>query len=226
MDAVAYLRVSGKGQVDGDGFKRQASVIASFARSRKIKVLEEYRDEGVSGTKPLADRPGLSRLLERVLSNGVRVVLVEQASRLARDLIQGELILRELRDAGLVVIAADSGADLSAGSDEPTAKLIRQVLGAVSEFEKSALVSKLRAARARIRRTRGRCEGVKPYGESEIERRALARLKQLARKPRGGKRRSLREIADTLTAEGFPTRSGRPWSRSTVHSLLGRTLKA
>ncbi|MFI5397922.1 MAG: recombinase family protein [Candidatus Binatia bacterium] len=57
----------------------------------------EYRDEGVSGTRDLDDREGLSDLLARIRSNGVRVVLVERADRLARDLIVGELILNQFR---------------------------------------------------------------------------------------------------------------------------------
>jgi hypothetical protein len=40
----------------------------------------------------------------------------------------------------------------------------RQVLGAVAQFEKAVIVSKLKAARVRKRRATGRCEGRKPYG--------------------------------------------------------------
>ena len=106
----------------------------------------EFRDEGVSGTKDLDDREGLSDLLARIRSNGVRVVLVERADRLARDLIVGELILNQLRELGVKVIAADGGTELTAGDDDPTRTLIRQVLGAVAQFEKAVMVSKLKAA--------------------------------------------------------------------------------
>ena len=58
----------------------------------------EFRDEGVSGTKDLDAREGLSDPLARIRSNGVRVVLVERADRLARDLIVGELILNQFRE--------------------------------------------------------------------------------------------------------------------------------
>jgi DNA invertase Pin-like site-specific DNA recombinase len=124
----------------------------------------EFRDEGVSGTKDLDAREGLSDLLARIRSNGVRVVLVERADRLARDLIVGELVLNQFRELGVKVIAADSGTELTAGDDDPTRVLIRQVLGAVAQFEKAVIVSKLKAARVRKRRATGRCEGRKPYG--------------------------------------------------------------
>ena len=50
------------------------------------------------------------------------------------------------------------------GNHDPTRTLIRQVLGAVAQFEKTALVSKLKAARQRVKRETGRCDGRKPYG--------------------------------------------------------------
>ena len=46
----------------------------------------------------------------------------------------------------------------------PTRKLVRSILGAVSEYEKSLVVLKLRGARVRMRVKKGRCEGAKPYG--------------------------------------------------------------
>src|SRR4051794_36695737 len=64
--AVSYLRVSGKGQVDGDGFERQRAAITRFANRNGLQLLAEYRDEGISGTKELEDRPGLAALLDRI----------------------------------------------------------------------------------------------------------------------------------------------------------------
>ena len=104
--AVSYLRVSGKGQVKGDGFPRQRKAVANYASSHRIEIVEEFTDAGVSGTKELEDRDGLTALMARVGSNGVGLVLVESASRLARDLMVGEIILRELAKLGVQVIAA------------------------------------------------------------------------------------------------------------------------
>jgi DNA invertase Pin-like site-specific DNA recombinase len=223
VKAVSYLRVSGKGQVDGDGFPRQRETIARYAKAAGFDLVDEYRDEGVSGTKDLDDREGLSDLLARIRSNGVRVVLVERADRLARDLIVGELILSQFRDLGVKVIAADSGTDLTAGDDDPTRTLIRQVLGAVAQFEKAVIVSKLKAARVRKRRADGKCEGRKAFGEKEGEAEVLAYIRKLYRKPRGGTRLSYAAIAERLNAEGIPSRTGRPWAPATVYGILKRS---
>lgn len=219
--ALSYLRVSGRGQVEGDGFPRQREAIATFARSNGFDVVQEFRDEGVSGTKELADRPGLAALIDRLESNGVRVVLVERADRLARDLMVNEVILDQFRRIGARVLSAD-GVDLTTGNEDPTRTLIRQVLGAVAQFEKTVVVLKLRAARERKRRQTGRCEGRKPFGTRPGEAAALERMRRLRRKPRGGERLSFAAIAARLNADGVPTRTGKPWAAGTVAGILGR----
>lgn len=224
--AVSYLRVSGKAQAgaDKDGFPRQQEAVAKFAQRNGYEIVDEFRDEGVSGTRDLENRPALAALIDRIASNGVRVVIVERADRLARDLMIGEVILREFAKHGATVLTAD-GQDLTAGSDDPTRKLIRQVLGAVSEFEKSVLVLKLRAARERKRARGERVEGVKPFGYFPGESVIIDRMRALRRKPKKGDRKSFAEIAAILNGEGIPTRSGRPWAAQTVGGILRREKK-
>jgi DNA invertase Pin-like site-specific DNA recombinase len=149
--------------------------------------------------------------------------LVENATRLARDLMVSEVILQQLRDAGCTVIDCDSGTNLIDESEnDPTRTLIRQVLGAVSQWQKQMDVLKLRAARERIRRSKGRCEGRKVYGSTPAEAAVLDRIWQLHRKPHNAPRRSLADIARILNDEGVPTRTGRQWSKSTLHQIIGR----
>lgn len=211
---AAYLRVSGQGQIEGDGFPRQREAIQSLLsrQGAQTPVPLEFRDEGVSGTRPLSERPGLLEALEslRIAPEGEpRVLIVEKADRLARDLVEGEMILRECRRLGIQVIEADSGQDLTSGDGSPTSTLIRQVLGAVAEFEKSALVSKLRAARSRKRATTGRCEG-QPPPDPEL-------VAQVRRWRSEGW--SLAEIARHLDDLGIKPRRGSKWSRSTVSRM-------
>lgn len=220
--ALAYLRVSGKGQINKGGFPRQRNTIRKYARAHGLEIVDEFRDEGVSGTKELEHRQGLAALLDYIESNGIQIVLIERADRLARDLMVGEVILGQFRELGVSVIAADSGVDLTTGDDDPTRTLIRQVLGAVAQFEKSIIVLKLRAARERTKQKTGRCEGQKPYGYYEGEDRIIKRIKQLYRKRPGEKRMGFRTIARQLDKEGIPTRSGAKWSDVVVKSILTR----
>src|SRR5262245_46264300 len=107
--AISYLRVSGKAQIDRDGFTRQHDTIVRYAKGAGYQVVDEFRDEGVSGTKELEAREGLSELFALIRANGVRVVLVERADRLARDLMVSEVILAEFRKLKVKVIAAADG---------------------------------------------------------------------------------------------------------------------
>src|SRR5688572_8986432 len=219
LKAVSYIRVSGKGQADGDGPERQRLAIARYAKSSPYALTGEYSDLGVSGTTELSERPGLAALLDQLESNGVRTVIVERADRLARDLMVQEVIVGQFRKIGARILTSD-GVDLTDEGDDPTRRLIRQVLGAVAEFEKRVLVLKLRAARERVRRRTGRCEGVKPFGSAPAEQAVIERMRQLHRKPAKGRRRTLVEIATHLNEEGHRNRAGREWSKAMVHHVL------
>ena len=177
MKAFSYLRVSGKGQVDGDGFDRQRDAIQKRAKAAGFEVVREFTDAGVSGTKDMDNRPALSELFAAIVGNGVRVVIVERADRLARDVMVGEILLSQFREEGVKVIEAESGIDLTADDpDNATATLVRQILAVVAQFEKTSIVAKLRKARARKRAEAGRCEGVKPFGTLPGEAAAVERI--------------------------------------------------
>jgi len=225
IKALAYVRVSSKGQAGADrgGFPRQRAAIDRYAKAHGLAVAETFQDS-ITGKTELDDRPGLAALLDRIESNGVQVVLIERADRLARDLLVSEVILGQFRDAGVTVVAADSGTDLSAGDDDPTRVLIRQVLGAVSQFEKSVIVRKLKAARDRKRRRDGWCEGRKPFGHRAGEAETLERIKALHRKPRGRPRMSYAKIAAALNDEHRPTRAGGPWRPGSVFDIVKRVM--
>ena len=93
-------------------------------------------------------------MLTAIAGNGVRTVLVETANRFARDLIVQETGYRFLQAQGIELVAVDS--PMMFLDDTPTAALIRQILGAVAQFEKAALVSRLAAARKRLGRPGGK----------------------------------------------------------------------
>ena len=211
----SYLRVSGKGQVDGDGFPRQRDAVTQYARRNRMEVVTEFRDEGVSGT--LFDRPGLTDLFVALKADGVRTVVVEKADRLARDLVVSETLLAEFRKLGVKVVAAEGGTDLTVDNNDPSRKMIRQILGVVSEWEKSCIVQKLRAARIRSKEKNGRCEGRKPYGTKEGEAEIVAKIQGLRTE-----RLTIVEIADRLNSEGVTTRSGGLWRFTRVRRILAR----
>ena len=177
-----------------------------------------FYDEAVSGADPLGSRPGWSALMARINGNGVRVVIVEDASRFARELMVQEQGILELRKAGVTVLTC-GGDDLTASND-PGRTMIRQIMGSFAEYEKARLVAKLRSARDRKREPMGRCEGRTPLAQANPEALKLARKLRRAN-PSTGKRMSFRDIAVKLAAAGHTAKSGKPLSPSVVKRLLG-----
>jgi DNA invertase Pin-like site-specific DNA recombinase len=139
----------------------------SFAKRSGATIVEWFYDPAVSGADPIEARPGFSALLDRLESNGVRTVVVEDASRFARDLVAQELGVLLLIKRGVRVLTAN-GDDLTDTSD-PSRVMMRQIAGSFAQYEKTRLVTKMRGAHERVREVKGKCEGRKSYAEREPE---------------------------------------------------------
>jgi DNA invertase Pin-like site-specific DNA recombinase len=216
--AVAYLRTSSAANVGGtkDSDKRQREAIAGFAKQAGYEVVDEFYDPGVSGADPIETRPGFSALLDRIEGNGVRVVIVEDASRFARDLVTQELGILALIERGVTVLTA-TGDNLTT-TDDPFKKAMRQIAGAFAELEKARLVHKLKVARDRKRATGVKVEGRKSFKELDPAMVTLA--KKLHRYPVNGKRRSLRDIAGELAQAGYLDSKGKAFSAQSIKNMV------
>jgi DNA invertase Pin-like site-specific DNA recombinase len=210
--AFGYLRVSGKGQVRGDGFPRQLEAIRGYARAHGIKIVRVFEERGVCGATDLENRPALSELMQALHSNGVLLVLIEKLDRLARDLMVQETIIGDLRKAGFELVSV---AEPDLLQDDPTRKLMRQFMGAIAEYEKAMIVLKLRGARIRAKARAGRCEGRKPFGYYPGEQAVIARMKELRSAGLGFDR-----IAEQLNAEGIKPRKGARWWGRSINNTL------
>jgi DNA invertase Pin-like site-specific DNA recombinase len=221
--AVAYLRTSSATNVgdDKDSAKRQMAAINTYAkRERYVIVLPPYYDAAVSGSDPIDTRPGFRALLAFLADHAdVRVILVENASRFARDLAVQLTGHSLLKTRGIELIPVDAPDHFT--NDTPTATMVRQILGAVSEFQKAEIVLKLRMARDRKREATGKCEGRKSH--AEVNAGAVALARKLHRKPHyTDKRMPYRDIAAALAAQGHVARSGKPYGPSAIKSMLSQ----
>ena len=212
--AFAYLRVSGNGQIDADGFPPQRAAIKAYADAHGIRIIRYFEEQGVSGTKDLENRPALQEMLLALMSNGVRTVLIEKLDRLARDLMLQETIIGDFKKRGFEVISV-AEPDLCSG--DPSRKLVRQFFGVIAEYERSMIVLKLRAARQRVRAKTGHCEGRKPFGEQPGEKAVVARVLELHHQSL-----NYTAIAAVLNAEGYPTQTGSKWFPMTVSRTIAR----
>ena len=144
IEAVAYLRTSSATNVGGDkdSDRRQRHAVQAFAKRAGFEIVAEFYDAAVSGADPIEARPGFAALLDKLEGNGARTVIVEDASRFARQLMAQELGISLLIKRGVRLLTA-AGDDLTQ-SDDPSRNMMRQVAGAFAEYEKARLVEKLR----------------------------------------------------------------------------------
>jgi DNA invertase Pin-like site-specific DNA recombinase len=243
IDAVAYIRTSSTTNVgeDKDSRTRQRAAIDAWAKRNGFSIAAEFYDAAVSGADLVHERPGFAAMLERLAGAGgppgrvgapppgsgdgqaaaspeknKKYILVESPDRFARDLIV-QLTGHDLLKARGIELIAVNAPDFFL-EDTPTAVLIRQVLGAIAQFEKASLVAKLASGRRRKKALTGRCEGRKPLAATHPGAAALA--KQLRRKkPKGGVM-SLRAIAVELAAAGHVNERGVAFNPRAVLELV------
>jgi len=144
---------------------------------------------------------------------GIHAIVVERLDRLARDLKISELILESCRKESIKVFVVEQGTLVDMASDEgdPTRTFIRQILGAVAQWQKTELVRKLAGARARIRLQKGKCEGPKFFGRNPQERAAKTLIHSLKAVDY-----TYEKIAEILNQEGFRTRFKTLWSEDRI----------
>lgn len=224
--AVTYMRCSGDGQILGDTWDRQLEAVSKYAKANDVQIVREFRDEGITGKTELSDREGLSACIDFVQVEGIKLVLIEDSTRLARDLVVSEVIVMQFQKIGVRVVAASGSVDLTEGNAlNPTAKLIRQILAAVSEFERACITLKLNGARKRIRDAGGKAEGVYPYGEDPKRPREAMVLAEMVGMRKTGMTND--QIARELNIRGYRGRGrdkkpGGEWKMPTVAKILRR----
>ncbi len=230
MKLVSYLRVSTDKQADqGLGLDVQETAARTWAKTNGHKLATVVADEGISGASDLEARPGLLEVMDLVRSGQVGGVLVYRLDRLARDLIVQETLLGEFRRLGGQVFST-SEAEANYVTDDPSdpsRKLIRQVLGAVAEYERAMTALRLQSGRAAKATAGGYAYGAPSLGyvaeDGELalcsdEADTLARIYELH-----DQGKSLREIAVALEAEQRPTkRGGTRWHPNTLSRILAR----
>jgi DNA invertase Pin-like site-specific DNA recombinase len=215
--AVAYLRTSSAANVgeDKDSDKRQRAAVEAFAEANRFEIVKEFYDAAVSGADPVGERAGFAAMLEYMLGNGARTVLVESPDRFARDLsvqIAGHELLK---DHGIDLIPTTSPTFFM--EDSATAVMVRNILGAVSQFERQSLVMRLRRARDRRSAELGyRVEGQKGLLVNDPD--VVGLVQALARRRK--RRLSNPKIAAFLKDLGIRNSAGNAYGTTQVRRMV------
>jgi DNA invertase Pin-like site-specific DNA recombinase len=230
MRYAVYLRVSTDQQADtGGGLEIQEQECRRWLRRNGHRLAEVCVDAGRSGGAELAERPGLVRALGLVQDDQADGVLVYRLDRLARDIVLQEQLLAQLHRRGKELHSCSATEDehLVHAPGDPQRALVRQILGAIAQYEREVIRLRLVAGLERKKLAGGFTGGGVPYGyESRhgelvpvpAEQEAVRLICTLHRQGR-----SYRSIAEALESRGI--RSHAPsgnWRPNTIRAIVLR----
>jgi DNA invertase Pin-like site-specific DNA recombinase len=210
-----YIRVSGKDQINGDGPVRQEKACRDYCAANGLTVAQVFFEKGVCGDVETMDRPAFIDMVAALMNGDVHTIIVEKLDRLSRHLITQETCIQDFQKQGYTLLSADP-AEFDLMAEDPSRVLVRQLFGAIAQYDKAMLVVKLRVARKRLKLTGVRVEGQKPYGSREGESVTVQRIKTLRIEGYAYDR-----IAAILDAENVPTRkTGGKWAATQIRRIL------
>ena len=225
---ISYRRVSTAEQAnEGHSLDAQALAIAKHVSLMGGEVAFDISDEGLSGGN--CDRPGLQKALALIADGDADGLVVTKLDRLSRSTIDLLTIVRDYfpNDSGARLVIMDLGVD----THNPAGKLVLNVMAALAEFELNQIKHRTKEALGYLKAQNKRYSGRAPYGmrfvkgkivpdssEAEILERAIA----LANETRddGVASLSFGDIANTLKAEGYRNREGKPFTRQGIRNLV------
>jgi site-specific DNA recombinase len=154
-----YLRVSTDEQRDRETIETQGDFLEQYRSLYELEVAEIYKDDGISGTIPLHERPEGRRLLKDAKEGKFAAVVVYRLDRLGRSLLVIVDAHDRLQEAGVALRSATEPIDTST----PSGRLIFQMLASFAEFERASIRERTQTGLHRALRN-GRFPGSIPYG--------------------------------------------------------------
>ena len=152
MRAAIYCRVS---TTTGQSVEMQLRDLRQLAQQRGLEIVEEFCDEGVSGSRD--SRPQLDRMLADAQRGKFQAILIWRLDRLGRSLQHLVRLFENFRVWNIALISFGEGLDFSTSMG----KLFYQLSGAFAEFERDCIRERVKAG-LRNARARGKRLGRRP----------------------------------------------------------------
>ena len=117
-----YERLSVDDQLSGESnsITNQKKQLEDYAKAQGFKNIVHFTDDGISGTRFGADRPGFTKMMDEIEAGNVAVCLCKDVSRLGRDYLRVGLCMETMRVNGVRLIAINDGVDTINGEDDFT----------------------------------------------------------------------------------------------------------
>ena len=210
---AGYVRVSTEDQVqNGGGLDVQKDEIRRLCEREGLALSRIYEDPGVSGST--LERPALQEMLRDAAAGAFDTVVVQKLDRLSRDLMGQLWIEKELLKHRVALMSV---AEPMRGND-PAATLMRQIIGAFAEFERSRITERMVAGRLQKAARGGYAGSPPPAGyrsrkgsrQLHVDDRSAPLVRRTFAIKDANPSLSARAIARQLRAEGFTgARGGR-----------------
>src|SRR5215217_87075 len=156
---VFYMRVSSEEQAERMTIGTQEEFLEQYRGLYGHEVIGIYKDEAISGTVPLRERPGGRYLLEDATEGAFDVVLVYKLDRIGRTLLNVVDAHDRLDVCGVALRSATEPIDTSS----PSGRLIFHMLASFAEFERGTIRERTQHGLHRAFRN-GKQTGRIPYG--------------------------------------------------------------
>jgi DNA invertase Pin-like site-specific DNA recombinase len=203
MTVYGYTRVSTAKQADdGLSLEVQRRQIEGYCHMHGFELAELVVEEGVSGSKPITQRPAGGALFAKLRDGDI--VVAAKLDRCFRSAVDALTVVEDLKNRGIKLHLLDLGGDISGNG---LSKLFLTIAAAFAEAERDRIIERITQVKA-DQRTQGRfLGGARPFGfdvvEGELvanaaEQQAIAKMQAMRA---GG--RSLRDIASAVRADGF-----------------------
>ena len=228
MKAIGYTRCSTQEQADsGLGLTAQTERIRAYCGMKGLALLDTITDMGVSGGKPLADRDGGRELLTIIRKRQADAVVMLKLDRMFRNAGDCLTTVERWEKSGIALHIVDLGGN-AIDTTSAAGRFMLVVLAGAAEMERNLIRERTRAAMG-VKRANGQRVGTLPYGYT-LAADGVTLIPNGDEQETIGAIRTMRteglsfaRIAETLTAQGITTKSGKgTWNQATIRGILKR----
>lgn len=158
--AVAYCRVSSAQQEERETIQNQIDFATNYCKLNNIELTHIYKDDGVTGTLPLNERPAGQELLRDAKEGKFKLVLVFKLDRLGRATRVILNAIHDLDDMGVKVRSMTEPFDTS----DASGRFLLTILAGVADLERSNILQRMELGTARAAKEGKYLGGHTPYG--------------------------------------------------------------
>ncbi|AJS59244.1 recombinase family protein [Paenibacillus sp. IHBB 10380] len=164
-DVVVYPRVSSDDQQERETIQTQIEFAIKYCDLHNLNIADWYKDDGVSGTIPLDQRPEGLRLLEDAKAGKFKTVLIYNMKRLGRKARVTLDAIYQLEEYGVTIKSMTEPFDTST----PMGRFVITLLAGQAEFDRDTLLETLWHGANRVARLGQWLGGIVPYGYQVID---------------------------------------------------------